>query len=209
MIAYTLRMVRKVSARTLRFGMNLWPPFFGAGIRVQHITPDFRSATVDMRLRWSNRNYVGTHFGGSLYAMVDPFLMVMLFHNLGGEYHVWDKSGSIEYLAPGRGRVWARRHVKKLEQIGDDRGGDKLCTLYIESGAKHGRSLGGGHLHPAQRKPPNTEMHVRVSVNGHIRVPRIAGAARWRPEYTAAIRSDSSTFHGVSSMHDGDDLCPY
>ncbi len=77
-------MVRKVSARTLRFAMNLWPPFVGAGIRVRHIAPDFRSVTVDMRLRWTNRNYVGTHFGGSLYAMVDPFLMVMLLHNLGG-----------------------------------------------------------------------------------------------------------------------------
>lgn len=112
-------MVRKVSARTLRFAMNLWPPFFGAGIRVRHIAPDFRSVTVDMRLRWSNRNYVGTHFGGSLYAMVDPFLIVMLLHNLGGEYRVWDKSGSIEYLAPGRGRVWARLNLddKDLEQI--------------------------------------------------------------------------------------------
>lgn len=126
-------MVRKVSARTLQFGMNLWPPFFGAGIRVQHITPDFRSATVDMRLRWTNRNYFGTHFGGSLYAMVDPFLMVMLLHNLGGEYRVWDKSGSIEYLAPGRGRVWARIDIgdKELEQIQQmTEAGDKHLHLF-------------------------------------------------------------------------------
>jgi acyl-coenzyme A thioesterase PaaI-like protein len=122
-------MVRKVSARTLRFAMNLWPPFFGAGIRVQHIAPDFRSATVDMRLRWTNRNHVGTHFGGSLYAMVDPFLMLMLLHQLGGEYRVWDKSGSIEYLAPGRGRGWARMDIgdKELEQI----------RLMTEEGDKH------------------------------------------------------------------------
>jgi acyl-coenzyme A thioesterase PaaI-like protein len=126
-------MVRKVSARTLRFAMNLWPPFFGAGIRVQHIAPDFRSATVDMRLRWTNRSHVGTHFGGSLYAMVDPFLMVMLLHQLGGEYRVWDKSGSIEYLAPGRGRVWARMDLgdKELEQIRQmTEEGDKHLHLF-------------------------------------------------------------------------------
>ncbi len=76
-------MVRKVSARTLRFLINLWPPYIGAGIRVRHIAPDFRSVTVDLRLRWRNRNYVGTHFGGSLYAMTDPFLMVMLVQTLG------------------------------------------------------------------------------------------------------------------------------
>ncbi len=112
-------MVRKVSARTLRLLMNIWPPFAGAGVRVRHIAPDFRSVTVDMSLRWYNRNYVGTHFGGSLYSMTDPFLRVMLLHTLGAQYRVWDKSGSIEYVAPGRGRVWARfdLHDNDLQQI--------------------------------------------------------------------------------------------
>ncbi len=120
-------MVRKVSPRTLRFLMNIWPPYVGAGIRVRQIARDFRSVTVDVKLRWSNRNYVGTHFGGSLYAMADPFLMLMLLHNLGGQYRVWDKSGSIEYLAPGRGRVWARfdlsendlQQIRRMTEAGD------------------------------------------------------------------------------------------
>ncbi len=133
MIAYTLRMVRKVSARTLRFLLNLWPPYVGAGIRVRHIAPDFRSVTVDLRLRWRNRNYVGTHFGGSLYAMTDPFLRVMLVQTLGDEYRVWDKSGSIEYIAPGRGRVWARfdLHEDDLAQIRRmTEAGDKHLHLF-------------------------------------------------------------------------------
>ncbi len=88
--------------------MNLWPPFRGAGICVRSIGPDYRSFTVEMRLRFFNRNAVGTHFGGSLYAMIDPLYMLMVLANLGKEYLVWDKAGSIEYLAPGRGRVWAR-----------------------------------------------------------------------------------------------------
>lgn len=126
-------MLRKLSPRMLRFLMNVWPPYVGAAIRVRHVAPDFRSVTVDMRLRWSNRNYVGTHFGGSLYAMADPFLMVMLLHNLGGQYRVWDKSGSIEYIAPGRGRVWARVELSEndLDQIRRmTEAGDKHLHLF-------------------------------------------------------------------------------
>ena len=120
-------MLRNLSPRMLRFLMNIWPPFVGAGIRVRHIGPDFRSVTVHMKLRWSNRNHVGAHFGGSLYAMADPFLVVMLLHNLGGQYRVWDKSGSVEYIAPGRGRVWARfelndhdlQQIRRMTEAGD------------------------------------------------------------------------------------------
>lgn len=101
----------KINARLLRRGMDWWPPFLGAGIRVRRLDEDFREAVVELRLGRLNRNYVGTHFGGSLYAMTDPFFMIMLLHNLGGDYLVWDKSGSIEYVAPGRGTVHAHFHL--------------------------------------------------------------------------------------------------
>jgi acyl-coenzyme A thioesterase PaaI-like protein len=112
-------MTRMPSARLFRFGLNLWRPFRGAGIRVRHVSADFRSVTVEMKLRLSNRNAVGTHFGGSLYAMVDPFFMLMVRANLGNEYLVWDKAGSIDYVAPGRGRVWSRCELsaEDLEMI--------------------------------------------------------------------------------------------
>lgn len=88
--------------------MGWWPPFLGAGIRVKSFSDDFRDAVIEMQLGRLNRNAVGTHFGGSLYSMTDPFFAIMLMRNLGGEYLVWDKSGSIEYVAPGRGTVRAR-----------------------------------------------------------------------------------------------------
>ena len=97
----------RFSAAQLQKGMKWWPPFLGAGIRVRSLSDDFREAVVDLKLGRFNRNAVGTHFGGSLYAMTDPFFMIMLLHNLGGEYFVWDKSGSIEYVAPGKGTVSA------------------------------------------------------------------------------------------------------
>ena len=91
----------------LKLGMNIWPPFLGAGIRVKHIAGDYREIIVSMKLRWYNRNYVGTHFGGSLAAMTDPFYMLMLIHVLGSDYTVWDKSSTIDFIAPGRGTVTA------------------------------------------------------------------------------------------------------
>ena len=98
----------KINPRLLRRGINLWPPFLGAGIRVRSFASDFREVVVDLKLGRLNRNAVGTQFGGSLYAMTDPFYALMLMHNLGDRYLVWDKSGSIEYVAPGKGPVTAR-----------------------------------------------------------------------------------------------------
>jgi acyl-coenzyme A thioesterase PaaI-like protein len=91
--------------------LNFWPPFRAAGIRVKEIAPDFRSATVELRMRLFNRNYVGSHFGGSLYAMTDPFFMVMMMKNLGPDYVVWDKQGTVRYLKPAKGTVTARFHL--------------------------------------------------------------------------------------------------
>jgi acyl-coenzyme A thioesterase PaaI-like protein len=95
----------------MRVLFNLWPPFRAAGICVREIAPDFRSATVELRMRLLNRNYVGTHFGGSLFSMTDPFFMIMMMKNLGPEYVVWDKSGSVRFLKPARGTVTARFHL--------------------------------------------------------------------------------------------------
>lgn len=97
-----------VKAGWLRFGMNLWSPFRATGIRVKRISSDFREVEVELALKWHSRNYIGTHFGGSLYAMTDPFYMLMLIHVLGPEYFVSHKRGEIEYLLATRERVHAR-----------------------------------------------------------------------------------------------------
>jgi len=96
-----------VKARPLRRVMNLWPPFLFSGIRVRSIAEDFSHARVELRLRWYNRNYVNVHFGGSLFAMTDPFWMLLLMRHLGADHRVWDKAAGIEFLKPGRGRVRA------------------------------------------------------------------------------------------------------
>jgi acyl-coenzyme A thioesterase PaaI-like protein len=98
----------RLSANAFRLGINLWPPFIGAGIHVTEIAPDFRAVTVRLRHGLLNRNYFGTHYGGSLFSMTDPFFALMLLHNLPRGYVVWDKAASIEFKAPGRSDVFAR-----------------------------------------------------------------------------------------------------
>lgn len=96
-----------MTAARLKRLLNIYPPYLGAGVRVTHISDDFLTAHVEMRLRFYNRNYVGTHFGGSLYSMCDPLYMLMLINILGPDYIVWDKSAVIRFKRPGKGTVKA------------------------------------------------------------------------------------------------------
>lgn len=96
-----------MTAGKLKRWLGVYAPYLGAGVRVTHIADDFLTVHVEMPLRFYNRNYVGTHFGGSLYSMCDPFYMLMLINVLGPEYIVWDKSAAIRFKRPGRGTVKA------------------------------------------------------------------------------------------------------
>jgi acyl-coenzyme A thioesterase PaaI-like protein len=93
--------------------LDLYPPYLGAGVRVREVSRDLRAFTVEMRLRFWNRNAVGTHFGGSLYALADPWFMLILIEHLGDGYAVWDKAASIRFVRPGRGTVRARFEISE------------------------------------------------------------------------------------------------
>ena len=122
-----------MKASTLRFGLNLWPPFLFTGVHVAAISPDYRHASVELRMRPWNRNYVGTHFGGSLFAMTDPFWMLLVLHALGDGYIVWDKAATIEFEKPGRGPVHAGFVLDDatLDALrADAAGGDKVLRWF-------------------------------------------------------------------------------
>lgn len=94
---------------------NLYRPFRGAGIKIRQIDPDFRRVQVEMPLTRGNKNIMGTHFGGSLYAMADPFYMYMLMQNLGSRYHVWDQDAYVAFKKPGNGTVYGDYRVSSQD----------------------------------------------------------------------------------------------
>jgi acyl-coenzyme A thioesterase PaaI-like protein len=95
----------------MRRMLNIWPPFLFSGISILEISKDFRHAKVRLKKKAVTSNYVGTLFGGSLFAMTDPFYMLMIMKNLGSQYIVWDKSSEIEYVSPGKATVFAEFFV--------------------------------------------------------------------------------------------------
>ncbi|HEY1937118.1 MAG TPA: DUF4442 domain-containing protein [Candidatus Angelobacter sp.] len=107
-----------VRSRRLQRRINFYPPYLGTAVRVR-ISPDFRNVEVEMPLRFYNRNYFGTHFGGSLYSMCDPFYVLMLANILGPDYIVWDKAANIRFKKPGKGVMKASFNLtdEKIAEI--------------------------------------------------------------------------------------------
>ena len=95
--------------------LNWYPPFMGAGIRIKEYSNLGNSYLVEMKLRWYNRNVAGTHFGGSLYAMTDPFYVFAAYSYFGDDYIIWDKSAFIEYVRPGVGTVTALFEIPEVK----------------------------------------------------------------------------------------------
>lgn len=169
----------RFTANHYRHFMNLWPPFLFSSIRIERISEDFREYEVRMALRAWSRNYVGTQFGGSLFAMCDPFWMIGTLRALGEkDYIVWDKAGEIEYVSPGRSAVRTTIRIDDalLAQIRQaTAGGEKHLVwcendILAEDGSvvaryrkqlyirrkppKTGRSLGTGRAKPGRELPP-------------------------------------------------------
>lgn len=99
--------------------INLWPPFITAGIHIVDVSNDLQYVKVRLKRGWYNTNYVGVQFGGSIYAMVDPFYMLMFMHNLGNEYIVWDKAARVDFVRPGRTALTAEFRIDSflIEQV--------------------------------------------------------------------------------------------
>ncbi|SFC55384.1 Acyl-coenzyme A thioesterase PaaI, contains HGG motif [Halobiforma haloterrestris] len=100
-------MLDALRSRLYRLGFNLFPAYRGTGGRVTYIAPDWQEIRIELPHSWRTRNYVGTTFGGSMYAAVDPFYMMMVLKTLGDGYVVWDKEAEIRFKKPGRDTLYA------------------------------------------------------------------------------------------------------
>ena len=102
-----------------RFFMNLAPVYRGTGSKITFISSDWREVHLRLSLSWKTRNYVGTIFGGSIYAAADPILMLQLMKILGKDYVVWDKSAAVRFRRPAKTAIFMQFLVEEeiIDQI--------------------------------------------------------------------------------------------
>ena len=103
------------SPKTCKLVFNLWPPFLGTGIKVVYISDDFKEVKLRLKLRFYNKNYINTQFGGSLFAMTDPFYTFMLLKQLGKNCLICDQAANINYITFGKGDVKASLKLTDME----------------------------------------------------------------------------------------------
>lgn len=108
-------MSESLRTRLLRFAFNFYPCYRRTGARLAYVARDYSEVRVKLPLNWKTRGYWGTTFGGSMYAAIDPVLLVMLARRLGPDYVVWDKAATIEFKRPGRSTLYARFRIEDTE----------------------------------------------------------------------------------------------
>lgn len=113
--------------------MRIFPSYLGPGIKVTKISDDYKHLEVQLKLTWRSRNIYGTHFGGNLYSMVDPFLVLMFLNTLEKDYIIWDKEAKIKFIKPGKSTVKAIFNIteKDLELVRENtKNGEKYTPTY-------------------------------------------------------------------------------
>ncbi len=119
MADWVRRFSKFLGGRGTLLALNAYPPYAAAGIRIVEVSPDVSTIVVQMALYPWNRNFFGTHFGGSLYSMCDPFFLFQVLLALGDDYVVWDKTASIRFMKPGTGTVRAKFEMpaSRIEEL--------------------------------------------------------------------------------------------
>lgn len=105
----------KLASALLKIGFNFYPAIRRTGCRVSQISADLRQITVTLPLNWKTRNLNGSLFGGSMFAATDPFYMAVLYFNLGDDYVVWDKGGTIRFKRPALSTLTAQFNLDDAE----------------------------------------------------------------------------------------------
>ena len=134
---------------------RIYTPFAFAGIRVLRLANDWRYAQVRLRRHWYNQNFVGTHFGGNLFSMTDPFWMILIMQCLGRDYIVWDQTGEITFVAAVREDVFAEFRVEDavLDELRAATAGGEKTLRWFETEIK----TAGGNVVARVRK----QLYVR------------------------------------------------
>ena len=109
-------LIRGFRAFLFNLGFMIFRPvYWRCGGRFHEWTRDYRYMKTKLPFGRRTRNYVGTHFGGSIYAFMDPIYMFMLIHNLGKDYIVWDLSAEIEFVKAVQSDLYAEFYLSEAE----------------------------------------------------------------------------------------------
>lgn len=135
-----MRLPASISNKLRCWSFYLFGCYRGTGGRLKYIAEDWSEIRLELPLSWRTRNYVGTIFGGSIYAAVDPIYMLMLIRRLGPEFIVWDKAASIQFKKPGKGTLRAHFLVSEEElatirsALETQRSMDRSYTVELKDG---------------------------------------------------------------------------
>ncbi|VXB54799.1 conserved hypothetical protein [Flavobacterium sp. 9AF] len=86
---------------------NVSPMYRRSCGRITHVSDDLHIVKIKIKLSYKNKNYVGSMFGGSLFAATDPIYMIQLMQILGKDYVVWDKTTEIKFKRPAYQNAFA------------------------------------------------------------------------------------------------------
>ncbi|MBK9527733.1 MAG: DUF4442 domain-containing protein [Acidobacteria bacterium] len=134
-------MAESFKSRRFRWLFNFFPAYRGTGGRVAYIADDFREVRVRLPLSWRTKNYVGTIYGGSIYASVDPIYMLMLIHILGPEYVIWDKAAKIRFKRPGKDTLYCdfvltQEEIDEIKRLAEtEKSIDRIYELELKDKA--------------------------------------------------------------------------
>ncbi|MEZ9231898.1 DUF4442 domain-containing protein [Vibrio amylolyticus] len=118
----------------VKLALNIWPPFWGSGIKIVSISEDFREVSMKLKLRWWNKNANRTQYGGSIFSLTDPVYSLMLMGILGERYYVWDKEASINFIKPGTSDLYADFVVSQAQLdsiLAATQNGDKCFPEFV------------------------------------------------------------------------------
>jgi acyl-coenzyme A thioesterase PaaI-like protein len=153
-------MPESFQSKRFRWGFNFFPAYRGTGGRITYISEDWREVRVKLPLSWRTRNYVGTIYGGSIYASIDPIYMLMLIKILGPEYIVWDKAAKIRFRKPGKDTLFVEFHLSH-EEI------DEIKRL-----AENAKSV--DRIYDVELKDKNGVVHAQIEKTLYI-AKKLAG----------------------------------
>ena len=166
------------SPRGVAFGLSLYAPLLFSGIRVRNIADDWSRGEMHLKLNAFNRNMHGVAFGGTLFSMTDALFGTLVMKRLGSEYEAWTRTGTFQYLNPGRNGAKAIIEVtdEVIELIREEIEEDGFCnipyTTVVENLDGSIAGIGQQDLHCRKRRSHEASRSNAEQITGGSRPRR-------------------------------------